>query len=63
MTEYKKIQETYQTKYKDRMHRQALIGNLNLTSVKPNATKEEIDKMVDGEQGQMFAKQVDIDLT
>ena len=28
--------------------------------VKPNATKEEIEKMVDGEQGQLFAKQVDI---
>lgn len=26
--------------------------------VKPNATKEEIEKMVDGEQGQLFAKQV-----
>ena len=27
MTEYKRIQEMYQTKFKDRMHRQALIGN------------------------------------
>lgn len=51
MQEYKKIQETYQTKFKDRMQRQALI-------VKPNATKEEISKMMDGEQGQMFAKQI-----
>ncbi|KAJ3272821.1 Syntaxin-1A [Terramyces sp. JEL0728] len=51
MTEYKKIQEMYQSKFKDRMQRQALI-------VKPNATKEEIEKMTDGEQGQMFAKQI-----
>jgi syntaxin 1A/syntaxin 1B/2/3 len=52
MGDYKKLQETYQTKFKDRMHRQALI-------VKPNATKDEIEKMVEGgEQGQMFAKQV-----
>ncbi|KAI8899024.1 t-SNARE [Globomyces pollinis-pini] len=50
MTEYKKIQEGYQNKFKDRMQRQALI-------VKPNATKEEIEKMMDGE-GQMFAKQI-----
>ena len=26
MTEYKKLQETYQSKFKDRMQRQALIG-------------------------------------
>ena len=26
MGEYKKLQETYQSKFKDRMHRQALIG-------------------------------------
>jgi t-SNARE complex subunit (syntaxin) len=63
MTEYKKLQETYQSKFKDRMQRQALIGKkvdliLTLRSVKPNATKEEIEKMVDGEQGQLFAKQV-----
>ncbi|KAJ3321079.1 Syntaxin-1A [Boothiomyces sp. JEL0866] len=51
MTEYKKIQEMYQSKFKDRMQRQALI-------VKPNATKEEIEKMTDGEHGQMFAKQI-----
>ena len=51
MTEYKKVQETYQSKFKDRMQRQALI-------VKPNATKEEIERMTDGEQGQLFAKQV-----
>ena len=29
MTEYKKIQETYQSKFKDRMQRQALIGKIN----------------------------------
>ena len=32
MTEYKRIQEMYQTKFKDRMHRQALIGTLSFTS-------------------------------
>ena len=32
MTEYKRIQEMYQTKFKDRMHRQALIGTLLFTS-------------------------------
>jgi syntaxin 1A/syntaxin 1B/2/3 len=51
MTDYKKLQEQYQSKFKDRMQRQALI-------VKPNATKEEVEKMIDGEQGQMFAKQI-----
>lgn len=51
MMEYKRIQEMYQDKYKDRMQRQALI-------VKPNATTDEIEKMMDGEKGQMFAKQV-----
>ena len=29
MTEYKKLQETYQSKFKDRMQRQALIGRFN----------------------------------
>lgn len=29
MTEYKKLQETYQSKFKDRMQRQALIGKFN----------------------------------
>lgn len=28
MTDYKKLQESYQNKFKDRMHRQALIGTL-----------------------------------
>lgn len=51
MTEYKQVQESYQFKFKDRMCRQALI-------VKPNATKEEIEQMVQGEYGQMFTKQV-----
>ncbi|KAI8915552.1 t-SNARE [Gorgonomyces haynaldii] len=51
MMEYKRIQELYQDKYKDRMQRQALI-------VKPNATPEEIERMTDGEKGQMFAKQI-----
>ena len=29
MTEYKKLQETYQSKFKDRMQRQALIGTID----------------------------------
>lgn len=48
----------YQDKYKDRMQRQALIGTFLLTLVKPNATTEEIEKMMDGDKGQIFAKQV-----
>ncbi|KAH6577199.1 hypothetical protein BASA60_004134 [Batrachochytrium salamandrivorans] len=51
MMEYKKTQETYQDKYKDRMHRQCLV-------VKPNATNQEIEQMMDGEKSQMFAKQI-----
>lgn len=51
MMAYKGIQELYQDKYKDRMQRQALI-------VKPNATEEEIKNMMDGDKGQMFAKQI-----
>ncbi|KAI8928566.1 t-SNARE [Entophlyctis helioformis] len=51
MMEYKKIQEMYQDKYKDRMQRQCLI-------VKPNATEEEMKQMMDGDKGQMFSKQI-----
>ncbi|KAJ8323248.1 hypothetical protein BDV3_004344 [Batrachochytrium dendrobatidis] len=51
MMDYKKIQETYQDKYKDRMHRQCLV-------VKPNATNQEIEQMMDGDKSQMFAKQI-----
>ena len=51
MMDYKKVQETYQDKYKDRMQRQCLV-------VKPNATPQEIEKMMDGEKGHMFAKQI-----
>ncbi len=53
MMEYKRIQESYQDKYKDRMQRQALI-------VKPNATSEEVLNMINGDKGQMFANQVGI---
>ncbi|KAL2915198.1 hypothetical protein HK105_205305 [Polyrhizophydium stewartii] len=51
MMEYKKIQETYQDKYKDRMQRQCLV-------VKPNATPQEIQQMMDSEKSQVFAKEI-----
>ncbi|KAI9208472.1 t-SNARE [Polychytrium aggregatum] len=51
MTEYKDIQKKYQDKYKQRMQRQFLI-------VKPGATPEEVEKMMDGDSGPVFAQQI-----
>ncbi|KAJ1565715.1 Syntaxin-1A [Nowakowskiella sp. JEL0078] len=50
MTEYKDIQKKYQEKYKQRLQRQFLV-------VQPNAKPEEIEKMLDSEQGPVFAQQ------
>ncbi|KND01395.1 uncharacterized protein SPPG_09095 [Spizellomyces punctatus DAOM BR117] len=51
MNDYKAIQTKYQEKYKQRLQRQFLI-------VKPQATPEEVDKMMDGQQGPIFAQQI-----
>ncbi|RKO97242.1 hypothetical protein CXG81DRAFT_15985 [Caulochytrium protostelioides] len=51
MNEYKAIQQKYQEKYKQRLQRQFLI-------VKPQATPEELAKVLDGESGPVFAQQV-----
>ncbi|KAJ3039277.1 Syntaxin-1A [Rhizophlyctis rosea] len=51
MMEYKDIQKKYQDKYKQRLQRQFLI-------VKPQATPEEVEKMVSGETGPVFAQQI-----
>ncbi|KAJ3293277.1 Syntaxin-1A [Borealophlyctis nickersoniae] len=51
MMEYKDIQKKYQDKYKQRLQRQFLI-------VKPQATPDEIDKMMNGETGPVFAQQI-----
>jgi t-SNARE complex subunit (syntaxin) len=52
MMEYKNLQEMYQGKYKERMQRQALVVN-------PNATGEEVEKMIEGgNTQQMFSGQV-----
>ncbi|KAI9334341.1 t-SNARE [Zopfochytrium polystomum] len=49
MMEYKDIQKKYQDKYKQRMERQYLI-------VKPTASPDEIEKMIHGDQGPVFAQ-------
>ncbi|KAI8848275.1 t-SNARE [Chytridium lagenaria] len=51
MMEYKDVQKKYQDKYKQQMHRQYLI-------VKPTATPDEIDSMVNGEAGPVFAQSI-----
>ncbi|KAJ3122494.1 Syntaxin-1A [Nowakowskiella sp. JEL0407] len=51
MTEYKDVQKKYQEKYKQRLQRQFLV-------VQPNAKPEEIEKMLDAEQGPVFAQQI-----
>ena len=52
MMEYKNLQEMYQGKYEERMQRQALVVN-------PNATGEEVEKMIEsGNNQQMFSGQV-----
>ncbi|KAI8804710.1 t-SNARE [Cladochytrium replicatum] len=51
MTEYKDVQQRYQDKYKQRMQRQFLI-------VQPNAKPEDIERMMDSEQGPVFAQQI-----
>ncbi|TPX35971.1 hypothetical protein SmJEL517_g01817 [Synchytrium microbalum] len=51
MTDYKNLQKEYQEKYKARLQRQFLI-------VKPNATTDEVDKMLSGETGPIFAQQI-----
>ncbi|KAJ3215260.1 Syntaxin-1A [Dinochytrium kinnereticum] len=51
MMEYKDVQKKYQEKYKQQMHRQYLI-------VKPTATPEEIDNVVNGESGPVFAQSI-----
>ncbi|KAJ1544129.1 Syntaxin-1A [Cladochytrium tenue] len=49
MVEYKDVQKKYQDKYRQRMQRQYLI-------VKPTATADEVEKIVNGEQGPVFAQ-------
>jgi t-SNARE complex subunit (syntaxin) len=51
MTEYKDIQKKYQDRYKQRMQRQYLI-------VKPDATTQEIQGVLEGKETQIFAQQV-----
>ncbi|KAI9098746.1 t-SNARE [Phlyctochytrium arcticum] len=51
MNDYKSIQQKYQEKYKQRLQRQFLI-------VKPQATADEVEKMMDGQQGPVFAQQI-----
>ncbi|KAI9011218.1 t-SNARE, partial [Gaertneriomyces semiglobifer] len=49
--QYKDTQQKFQDKYKQRLQRQFLI-------VKPNATEEEIEKVMDGKQGPIFAQEI-----
>ncbi|KAJ3200516.1 Plasma membrane t-SNARE, secretory vesicle fusion [Entophlyctis luteolus] len=51
MMEYKDTQKKYQDKYKQRMQRQYLIVN-------PNADDGELEKMMDGEAGPVFAQSI-----
>jgi syntaxin 1A/syntaxin 1B/2/3 len=51
VTEYQEVQQKYKTKFKDRLERQFKI-------VKPNATKEEVEKMVESPEPQLFAQQI-----
>ncbi|TPX44452.1 hypothetical protein SeLEV6574_g04493 [Synchytrium endobioticum] len=51
MTEYKNIQKEFHEKYRSRLQRQFLI-------VKPTATAADVDKMLSGETGPIFAQQI-----
>ncbi|KAJ3148521.1 Syntaxin-1A, partial [Irineochytrium annulatum] len=51
MNEYQEIQKRYQEKYKQRMQRQFLIVN-------PTADPSEIDRVMNGESGPVFAQSI-----
>eukprot|EP01137_Pigoraptor_chileana_P034347 Opistho-2@26759 len=51
MTEYNEIQTNYKQKYRDRVKRQFKI-------VKPDATADEVEKVLEGEGGNIFAQQI-----
>jgi syntaxin 1B/2/3 len=59
MTDYQEAQVKYKQKYRDKIERQYQIGQrlppVLSRAVKPNATKEEIEQIVDGNPDQVFA--------